>query len=60
MNATKTEKFTTATIGGNEYGIWHVNGLVTHTSCKGRWAKSDIPTGDNWLDEQLRRAVNEA
>lgn len=52
------ESFTIG-IGGHDYTVWvDENGKVTHTACKFRWTKTDVPIGDLWLENKLQNAAN--
>lgn len=57
MNATATE-LNVSGFDGNSYTVWHVDGKIVATACQGRWAKSSVATGSDWLDAKLQNAVD--
>lgn len=46
-------------IGGYNYGVRFDNlGTIHETKCETRWTWCSSSTGDLWLDEQLKKAVD--
>lgn len=61
----QTSIITNVLINGHSYSIKVGHGIidgefvykVIGTACRGRWAMSDRETGDDWLDSQIAKAV---
>lgn len=50
----------TFTMYGHEYTVWtDDDGKILETACRGRWGRTNVASGDEWLDNQLQSRVDE-
>ncbi len=52
--STQDERSFTVEIAGNHYTVWHIGDTIIATACRGRWPRSSMSIGDDWIERKLR------